>query len=153
MCRSDHIGRSYVAEAWSQTASQADPYPSPPHHSDPRLDLDTLVSLETDSSGEEGIEETIVYLWSLRNSVAWDRVQEAVACHTIYTPVIKVRSGFLVLASPRILCTTGCFFLSVLFFCCFISLQWHLHPSPCNKMSWCISSSIPVICLEVDRFC
>lgn len=62
MCRSDHIGRSYVAEAWSQTASQADPYPSPPHHSDPRLDLDALVSLETDSSGEEGIEETIVYL-------------------------------------------------------------------------------------------
>ncbi|XP_056875134.1 rho guanine nucleotide exchange factor 28 isoform X1 [Takifugu flavidus] len=59
---SDHIGRSYVAEAWSQTARQADPCPSPPHHSDPRLNLDTLVSLETDSSSEEGIEETIVYL-------------------------------------------------------------------------------------------
>eukprot|EP00066_Takifugu_rubripes_P013711 XP_011602977.1 PREDICTED: rho guanine nucleotide exchange factor 28-like isoform X2 [Takifugu rubripes] len=59
---SDHIGRSYVAEAWSQTARQADPCPSPPHHSDPGLNLDTLVSLETDSSSEEGIEETIVYL-------------------------------------------------------------------------------------------
>lgn len=62
MCRSDHISRSYVGEAWSQTESRADPYPSPPDHGDPRLDLDALVSLETDSSGEEGIEETIVYL-------------------------------------------------------------------------------------------
>lgn len=140
MCRSDHIGRSYVAEAWSQTASQADPYPSPPHHSDPRLDLDTLVSLETDSSGEEGIEETIVYLWRLRNSVAWDRVQEAVACHIIYTPVRKVRSHFLVLASPRILCTTGCFFgLFSVFFGALFLCSDTFSPSPCNKMGFLVS--------------
>lgn len=80
MCHSDHISRSYVDKGWSQTASRADPYPAPPHHGDPRLHLDTLVSLETDSSGEEGIEETIVYLWTLRNFCG---LQEAVAFHNI----------------------------------------------------------------------
>lgn len=67
VCRSDRIS-GFDAEAWAQTASRAHPYPSPPHHGDPQLDLHALVSLETDSSGEEGIEETIVYLWALSNT-------------------------------------------------------------------------------------
>lgn len=57
LCRSDHVGRGFDGEAWSQTASRAQPHPG-----NPPLDLDALVSLETDSSGEEGVEETIVYL-------------------------------------------------------------------------------------------
>ncbi|XP_041826213.1 rho guanine nucleotide exchange factor 28 isoform X2 [Melanotaenia boesemani] len=56
---SDH---SYNGENWMSTASGADPYPMLPHPSDPQLDLSALVSLETDSDGEEGREETIVYL-------------------------------------------------------------------------------------------
>ncbi|KAG7241218.1 hypothetical protein INR49_025961 [Caranx melampygus] len=58
----DHNDHTYIAETWSSTASRADPYPELPHSSDPQLDLSALVSLETDSSGEEGREETIVYL-------------------------------------------------------------------------------------------
>lgn len=60
---SDHNSHTYIAETWSSTASGADPYPEIPHSSDPQLDLSALVSLETDSGGEEGREETIVYLW------------------------------------------------------------------------------------------
>ncbi|XP_035801941.2 rho guanine nucleotide exchange factor 28 isoform X4 [Amphiprion ocellaris] len=56
---SDH---SYNGGSWSSTASGADPYPTLPHPSDPQLDLSELVSLETDSDGEDGREETIVYL-------------------------------------------------------------------------------------------
>ncbi|KAM9338704.1 rho guanine nucleotide exchange factor 28 [Symphorus nematophorus] len=59
---SDHNSHSYIGETWSSTASGADPYPVLPHPGDPRLDLSALVSLETDSGGEEGSEETIVYL-------------------------------------------------------------------------------------------
>lgn len=59
---SDHNTHSYIRETWSSTASGTDPYPEFPHPSDPRLDLSALVSLETDSGGEEGREETIVYL-------------------------------------------------------------------------------------------
>lgn len=121
MCRSDHISRSYVDKGWSQTASRADPYPVPPHHGEPRLNLDTLVSLDTDSSGEEGIEETIVYLWTLRNFCG---LQEAVAFHNIlYCSYITAESPYLVFASPRILCTNGCFLVSV--FWCLISLYSH----------------------------
>uniref|UniRef100_A0A3P8W4C4 Rho guanine nucleotide exchange factor 28 n=1 Tax=Cynoglossus semilaevis TaxID=244447 RepID=A0A3P8W4C4_CYNSE len=54
--------RSYIGETWLSTASAADLYPEVPHPTDPQLDLSALVSLETDSSGEEGREETIVYL-------------------------------------------------------------------------------------------
>ncbi|XP_061589801.1 rho guanine nucleotide exchange factor 28 isoform X2 [Cololabis saira] len=53
---------SYNGETWTSTASGADQYPVLPHPSDPQLDLRALVSLETDSDGEEGREETIVYL-------------------------------------------------------------------------------------------
>ncbi|KAG7498232.1 rho guanine nucleotide exchange factor 28 isoform X4 [Solea senegalensis] len=53
----DH--NSYIGETWLSTASGADLYPDLPHPSDPQLDL---VSLETGSGGEEGREETIVYL-------------------------------------------------------------------------------------------
>ncbi|XP_051794630.1 rho guanine nucleotide exchange factor 28 isoform X2 [Acanthochromis polyacanthus] len=56
---SDH---SYNGGSWSSTASAADPHPTLPHPGDPQLDLSELVSLETDSGGEEGREETIVYL-------------------------------------------------------------------------------------------
>ncbi|XP_035481788.2 rho guanine nucleotide exchange factor 28 isoform X2 [Scophthalmus maximus] len=56
----DH--NSYIGETWLPTASGADLYPELPHPSDPQLDLSELVSLETDSGGEEGREETIVYL-------------------------------------------------------------------------------------------
>ncbi|XP_069556899.1 rho guanine nucleotide exchange factor 28 [Brachyistius frenatus] len=56
---SDH---SYDRETWSSTATGAGPYPVLPLPGDPRLDLSALVSLETDSGGEEGGEETIVYL-------------------------------------------------------------------------------------------
>ncbi|XP_044189814.1 rho guanine nucleotide exchange factor 28 isoform X2 [Thunnus albacares] len=59
---SDHNSHSYIGETWSSTASGADPYQVLPHPSDPQLDLSALVSLETDSGGEEGREETIVYL-------------------------------------------------------------------------------------------
>ncbi|CAG5867622.1 unnamed protein product [Menidia menidia] len=52
----------YNGETWTTTASGADPYLALPHHSDPQLDLSALVSLETDSDGEESKEETIVYL-------------------------------------------------------------------------------------------
>lgn len=62
---SDHNSHSYIGETWSSTASGADPYPVLPHPGDPQLDLSALVSLETDSGGEEGREETIVYLWML----------------------------------------------------------------------------------------
>lgn len=58
----DHNSRSYIGETWLSTASAADLYPEVPHPTDPQLDLSALVSLETDSSGEEGREETIVYL-------------------------------------------------------------------------------------------
>ncbi|XP_022624945.1 rho guanine nucleotide exchange factor 28 [Seriola dumerili] len=58
----DHNSHSYIGETWSSTASSADPYPELPRPNDPQLDLSALVSLDTDSSGEEGREETIVYL-------------------------------------------------------------------------------------------
>ncbi|KAK2818736.1 hypothetical protein Q5P01_024297 [Channa striata] len=58
----DHNSHSYIREAWSSSASGADPYPVLPHPSDSQLDLSALVSLETDSGGEEDREETIVYL-------------------------------------------------------------------------------------------
>ncbi|XP_040915053.1 rho guanine nucleotide exchange factor 28 isoform X2 [Toxotes jaculatrix] len=58
----DHNSHNYIGETWSSTASGADPYPGRPHPSDPQLDFNALVSLETDSGGEEGREETIVYL-------------------------------------------------------------------------------------------
>ncbi|KAM3599229.1 uncharacterized protein V6R79_002353 [Siganus canaliculatus] len=58
----DLNNHSYIRETWSPTASGADPYQVLPHPSDPQLDLSALVSLETDSGGEEGSEETIVYL-------------------------------------------------------------------------------------------
>ncbi|XP_044031288.1 rho guanine nucleotide exchange factor 28 isoform X2 [Siniperca chuatsi] len=59
---SDHNSHSYIGETWSSTARGADPYPVVPHPGDPQLDLSPLVSLETHSGGEEGSEETIVYL-------------------------------------------------------------------------------------------
>lgn len=55
-----HSDHGYNGETWSSIASGAHPYP--PHPGDPQLDLSALVSLETDSDGEEGREETIVYL-------------------------------------------------------------------------------------------
>ncbi|XP_076019628.1 rho guanine nucleotide exchange factor 28 isoform X3 [Genypterus blacodes] len=63
----DHTPRdlnsnSYIREAWSSTATGTDPYPALPHPGDPQLDLSVLVSLETDSGGEESREENIVYL-------------------------------------------------------------------------------------------
>ncbi|XP_056259969.1 rho guanine nucleotide exchange factor 28 isoform X2 [Seriola aureovittata] len=58
----DHNSHSYIGETWSSTASGADPYPELPRPNDPQLDLSALVSLDTDSGGEEGREETIVYL-------------------------------------------------------------------------------------------
>ncbi|XP_074474476.1 rho guanine nucleotide exchange factor 28 isoform X3 [Sebastes fasciatus] len=58
----DLNSHGYIGETWSSTASGADPYPVLPHPGDPQLDLSALVSLETDSGGEEGGEETIVYL-------------------------------------------------------------------------------------------
>ncbi|XP_071321529.1 rho guanine nucleotide exchange factor 28 isoform X2 [Trachinotus anak] len=58
----DHNSHSYIGDTWSSTASRADPYPELPHPTDPQLDLSALVSLETDSGGEESREETIVYL-------------------------------------------------------------------------------------------
>ncbi|XP_038589452.1 LOW QUALITY PROTEIN: rho guanine nucleotide exchange factor 28 [Micropterus salmoides] len=59
---SDHNSHSYIRETWSSIASGTDPYPVLPHPSEPQLDLSPLVSLETDSGGEESSEETIVYL-------------------------------------------------------------------------------------------
>ncbi|XP_041666310.1 rho guanine nucleotide exchange factor 28 isoform X2 [Cheilinus undulatus] len=59
---SDLNSHGYIGESWSSTASRADPYPLMPHPGDAQLDLSALVSLETDSGGEEGSEETIVYL-------------------------------------------------------------------------------------------
>ncbi|KAM7392557.1 hypothetical protein PAMA_007597 [Pampus argenteus] len=59
---SGHNSHSYIGETWTSTASGADPYQGLPHPSDPHLDISALVSLETDSGGEEGREETIVYL-------------------------------------------------------------------------------------------
>ncbi|XP_051267668.1 rho guanine nucleotide exchange factor 28 isoform X1 [Dicentrarchus labrax] len=59
---SDHNSYSYNGETWSSTASGTDPYPVLPHPGNPQLDLSALVSMETDSGGEEGGEETIVYL-------------------------------------------------------------------------------------------
>ncbi|XP_034751474.1 rho guanine nucleotide exchange factor 28 [Etheostoma cragini] len=58
----DLDSHSYIGETWSSTASGVNPYPVLPHPCDPQLDLSALVSLETDSGGEEGSEETIVYL-------------------------------------------------------------------------------------------
>ncbi|XP_034458148.1 rho guanine nucleotide exchange factor 28 isoform X3 [Hippoglossus hippoglossus] len=58
----DHSSHSYIGETWLARASGADLYPELPHPRDPQLDLSALVSLETDSGGEEGREETIVYL-------------------------------------------------------------------------------------------
>ncbi|XP_068562708.1 rho guanine nucleotide exchange factor 28 isoform X4 [Cebidichthys violaceus] len=59
---SDLNSHGYIGETWSSTASGTDSYPALPHPGDPQLDLSALVSLETDSGGEEGSEETIVYL-------------------------------------------------------------------------------------------
>ncbi|KAK9532337.1 hypothetical protein VZT92_009725 [Zoarces viviparus] len=59
---SDLNSHGYIAETWSPTAGGADSYPVLQHPGDPQLDLSALVSLETDSGGEEGSEETIVYL-------------------------------------------------------------------------------------------
>uniref|UniRef100_A0A3P8RNN8 Rho guanine nucleotide exchange factor 28 n=1 Tax=Amphiprion percula TaxID=161767 RepID=A0A3P8RNN8_AMPPE len=56
------LGTEYLYGPAGRLASGADPYPALPHPSDPQLDLSELVSLETDSDGEEGREETIVYL-------------------------------------------------------------------------------------------
>ncbi|XP_029921750.1 rho guanine nucleotide exchange factor 28 isoform X2 [Myripristis murdjan] len=58
----DINSHSYIREAWSSTATGADQYPVLPHPGDPQLDLNVLVSLETDGVGEEGREENIVYL-------------------------------------------------------------------------------------------
>ncbi|KAF7659596.1 hypothetical protein LDENG_00295630 [Lucifuga dentata] len=58
----DLNSNSYIKEAWSSMATGDDPYPVAPHPGDPQLDLSVLVSLETDSGGEEGREENIVYL-------------------------------------------------------------------------------------------
>ncbi|XP_070845479.1 rho guanine nucleotide exchange factor 28 [Chaetodon trifascialis] len=58
----DHNSHSYIGESWPSTASGADPYPVLPHPADHQLDLGAQVSMETDSGGEEGSEETIVYL-------------------------------------------------------------------------------------------
>ncbi|CAB1455847.1 unnamed protein product [Pleuronectes platessa] len=58
----DHSSHSYIGETWLSRASGTDVYPELPHPRDPQLDLSALVSLETDSGGEEGREETIVYL-------------------------------------------------------------------------------------------
>nr|XP_019938029.1 PREDICTED: rho guanine nucleotide exchange factor 28-like [Paralichthys olivaceus] len=58
----DHSSHSYIGETWLSRASGTDLYQGLPHPADPQLDLSALVSLETDSSGEEGREETIVYL-------------------------------------------------------------------------------------------
>ncbi|XP_067341357.1 rho guanine nucleotide exchange factor 28 isoform X3 [Channa argus] len=58
----DNNSHSYIRETWSSSASGADPYLVLPHPSDSQLDLRALVSLETDSDGEEDREETIVYL-------------------------------------------------------------------------------------------
>ncbi|XP_029024982.1 rho guanine nucleotide exchange factor 28 isoform X2 [Betta splendens] len=58
----DHSSHSYVGGTCSSTASGADPYPVLPHPGRSQLDLGALVSLETESGGEEGREETIVYL-------------------------------------------------------------------------------------------
>ncbi|XP_060917750.1 rho guanine nucleotide exchange factor 28 isoform X1 [Labrus mixtus] len=60
--QTDLHSHGFIGESWSSTASGADPYPALPHPDDPHLDLSALVSLETDSGGEEGSEETIVYL-------------------------------------------------------------------------------------------
>lgn len=59
---SDHNSHSYIGETWLPAASGAHPCPVLPHPGDPQLDLSALVSLETESDGEEGSEETIVYL-------------------------------------------------------------------------------------------
>ncbi|KAM6975874.1 rho guanine nucleotide exchange factor 28 [Tautogolabrus adspersus] len=60
--QTDLNSHGFIGESWSSTASGADPYQVLPHLDDPHLDLSALVSLETDSGGEEGSEETIVYL-------------------------------------------------------------------------------------------
>ncbi|KAM9841634.1 rho guanine nucleotide exchange factor 28 [Aulostomus maculatus] len=57
---SDH--NSYIGETWSSEASGTDSNLVLQHPGDPHLDLSALVSMETDSGGEEGREETIVYL-------------------------------------------------------------------------------------------
>lgn len=59
---SDDDNHGFIGESWSSTASGSDPYAVLPHPGDPQMDLSTLVSVETDSGGEEGGEETIVYL-------------------------------------------------------------------------------------------
>lgn len=124
VCRSDRIS-GFDGEAWSQSASRAHPYPSPPHHGDPQLDLHALVSLETDSSGEEGIEETIVYLWALSNTQRSCGSKTGERWHSVHAP-------------PAILCTTGCFFCPFPF--CFFSALFIFtvkpSPFPCNTMSF-----------------
>ncbi|XP_024155388.1 rho guanine nucleotide exchange factor 28 isoform X1 [Oryzias melastigma] len=57
-----HSSTDHNGETWTSAASGTNPYPVFPHPSDPQLDLSALVSLETDSDGEESREETIVYL-------------------------------------------------------------------------------------------
>ena len=59
---SDHDSRSYIGELWSPAACGADPYPVLPPPTDPQLDFSALVSLETNSGGDESSEDTIVYL-------------------------------------------------------------------------------------------
>ncbi|XP_028318655.1 rho guanine nucleotide exchange factor 28 [Gouania willdenowi] len=54
--------RSSNGEAWSSKGGGAKPHPLLPYPSDPQLVLSSLVSMGNDSGGEEGKEETIVYL-------------------------------------------------------------------------------------------
>ncbi|KAM9821053.1 rho guanine nucleotide exchange factor 28 [Neosynchiropus ocellatus] len=54
--------RSYSGEAWSSQASGPESLSDLPQPGDPALDLSARVSMETDSGGEEGREEKIVYL-------------------------------------------------------------------------------------------
>ncbi|XP_034048284.1 rho guanine nucleotide exchange factor 28 isoform X2 [Thalassophryne amazonica] len=59
---SDLNTHNYIREVWSSTATAAHSYPVHTNPCGPQLDLDMLVSLETESSGEQGSEETIVYI-------------------------------------------------------------------------------------------
>lgn len=57
-----YLSQGLLGETWSTSAGGADQNPVLSHTSDPHLDLSALVSLETMNKGEEGGEETIVYL-------------------------------------------------------------------------------------------
>ena len=51
-----------VREAWSSAATGVGHFPGAATDGDPQLDLTSLVSMETESGEEEGVEENIVYL-------------------------------------------------------------------------------------------